>query len=322
METSPLVTSGPETWAEQFTASLHTQRDRARQFLAAQCERMEQAEALVEGELRRLREELESQRAETERLRLDRDALATRLTQMDSRFADADGNAASGGGDFHTADADLERRYELAVEDIRQLKSRNADLQQEADKARSTAAKLAQQAQQSGTLDWEAEKQRILAALETDCDEDDESQQAERLKINNVLRTTDEVVAAKDAEIQELQQQLEQSAYCAAQASNATEIEAAFNADSAIIEERERLKRLQEQWQAKLRAAEVELAVERAKIARQRAELEEQARAARNGSAVPPKASDAEGPTERPAGRRWLTRLGLTEADRTTGRQL
>ena len=74
-----------------------------------------------------------------------------------------------------------------------------------------------------------------------------------------------------------------------------------FDQDEIIREERENLKQLQQQWEEKLRKAEIDLSVERAKIARERAELEEQLREAQGG---------ADGPREDEGGNkgggRWL----------------
>ena len=58
METSPLAAPNSEAWAEQFTASLYAQRDRAREFLAALQTRLEQAEIFVQ-QLDRMEEELQ-----------------------------------------------------------------------------------------------------------------------------------------------------------------------------------------------------------------------------------------------------------------------
>ncbi len=262
METSPFAAPGPEAWAEQFIASLHAHRDRAREFLAAQQTRLKQAEVFVEQELRRLEEELRSSI------------------------------------------------------------NNNAELQQELAKTRSTAATLAQQTRQPGQLDWEAEKQRILAALEADFNDDDKARRPNRLKIGDVLRTTDEVVAAKDRDIQALKQRLEdQCRNGAAEVSDGVSVDQALNNDAKVREERERLKRLQEEWREKLRQAEVELALERAKIARQRAELEER-RMARNASPEPPGATNMDGQAEQTIHGRWLAQLGLTAADREPRRHL
>ena len=204
--------SDPEAWVEQFTASLCAERDRAGEFLAAQQNRVEQAEAFVGQQLDRLEKELKAERDAAERLRIARDAVTARLAQTEVRLAEAEKRMAESphGGDHRTAEAELRQRYELAIDELRLTRNKNAELQQQVARARSTAAKLAQQARKPGWLDWEAEKLRILAALEADDDQDDEAQQSERLGIVEVLRITDEVIAAKDGEIQRLKKCLEE----------------------------------------------------------------------------------------------------------------
>ena len=206
------------------------------------------------------------------------------------------------------------------MDELCAARNRNAELQQQLAKTRSTAAKLAQQARQPGWLDWEAEKQRIVAALEADFDGDDKARQQQRLKIEEVVRTTDKIIAAKDREIQELNERLEELSHSdAVKAPGKASGNRAPAGDSVVREERENLKQLQEQWRDKVRQAEVELALERAKIARQRAELEEQIRAA--AAATPAAATtDADRLAERSTGGRWLARLGLTNADREPAR--
>ena len=87
---------------------------------------------------------------------------------------------------------------------------------------------------------------------------------------------TDAVVAEKDRQIAELQTQL-------AAANNGSvgdaERDRKFNdlidADEVIAEHRKRVRELEREMQEKLRAAELEMSVERAKMARQKAELDE-----------------------------------------------
>ena len=205
---------------------------------------MEQAEAFVEQQLERLEEELQAERDEAERLRVARDAVTARLAQTESRLAEAEKRMAESphGGDHRAADEELQQRYETALDELRLARNKNAELQQQVARARSTAAKLAQQARKPGWLDWEAEKLRILAALEADDDQDDEAQQTERLGIVEVLRITDEVIAAKDREIQQLKKRLEeQSRDGAASAPDAASIDQVLNNDAVVREERERL---------------------------------------------------------------------------------
>ena len=322
MEPSSLPTTGSEAWAQQFSAALRAQRDRTHEFLAAQHSRLEQAEVFVEQELQRLEEELGAQREEASRLRVERDAIAALLAQAESRLAEAEQGAveAPDGGDHGAADEGLRQRYQSAMDELCSARNRNAELQQQLAKTRSTAAKLAQQSRQPGWLDWEAEKQRIVAALEADFDGDDKAQRQQRLKIEEVVRTTDKIIAAKDREIQELNERLEELSHNETVTSpGRASSDRTLNGDTVVREERENLKQLQEQWRDKVRQAEVDLALERAKVARQRAELEEQIRAA--AAATPAAATaDADRLAERSTGGRWLARLGLTDADREPSR--
>jgi hypothetical protein len=217
--------------------------------------------------------------------------------------------------------ARLTQAAALVEQELQRLEEKNAQLQQELAKSRSTTTDLARQPRQPGRLDWEAEKRRILAALEEEGDGDDQAQREERLKLAEVVQTTGEVIAAKDRTIGELSTRLEeQSGHAAEMARAALPVEQTMTKDAALREERERLKLLQGQWQEKIRQAEVELALERAKIARQRADLEGHAPTAADGASEPPRASDTDQPAEPTTRRRWMARLGLTDADREPAR--
>jgi len=163
MDPLPLPTSESENWAEQFAASLHVQRDRAREFLDAHQARLKRAEDAIERHLQRPEEEPA--------------ALAGGLAE----YCNGEG---------------YRRRYEMALDDLRDLKAKHAELQQQLDQAQSNTANLADgEPNRNETLDWEAEKRRILDTLETDFDQSDHQQQVERLKIEDVLKTTEKVIA-------------------------------------------------------------------------------------------------------------------------------
>ena len=220
------------------------------------------------------------------------------------------------------ADAeDYRRRYEMSLDDIRSLKEAQAELQRQLSCAEADAARhVGEKPLPLGTLDWEAEKRRILAVLETDLDVNDPAQQAERLKIEDVLNTTEKALAEKDREIEELRRRLAaQGGSARIEAEQSAARDQAIDADAVVREERQRLAQLQEQWREKLRQTEVEMSLERAKLARRHAELEERAR---NLPAAAPAAANLPDQPEQPASGRWLARLGLTEADRERRRRL
>jgi len=293
METSRLSAPGSDAWAEQIVAALHAERDSVREFLAAQQTRLDRAEVNLEELIARFGETVEGAAAE------------------------GTDHAADGAGDLS-----YQRRYEMALDDLHELKAGNSLLQEQLSKARSTASTLAKQNRtQSISLDWETEKLRILAALESDLDENDSEQRAERLKIEDVLRTTENVIAEKDKELLELKRRLEESAASVGrEAEAATAADRAIQSDAAVQKERERLRQLEEQMQNRLCQAEIEVSLERAKLARERAELEERLRTmgldASKSTAGPNAAPTAEQPTRS----RWMSRLGLTDADRERGR--
>jgi hypothetical protein len=163
-------------------------------------------------------------------------------------------------------------------------------------------------------FDWESEKRRIIAALEADFDPRDPAVRAERLTIENVLRSTETALDDKDREIEYWKNRCEESGSDAGANRNPPENAQLLDADAIVQQERERLRQLQDRLQEKLRLAEIELSMERAKLARKQAELGGQTPPAENASAANPSPpSDRKQPSARG---RWLARLGLTEADR------
>lgn len=290
LDTSPLPSANSESWAEGFAASLHAQREGVRRFLASHQAKFDRAEAALEKEIERLE-----------------------AASVENQTPSADGDLAS--------DHDYQRRYEMALDDLHELKEKNAELLRQLAKSPATETATPSAGRAPGMyLDWETEKQRILAILEADLDSNDPTQSAERLRIEDVLRTTERVLAGKDREIADLKRHLEElsrdieSGVSAASASNS-----AIDSDAVVQEERERLRQLQTQWQEKLSRAEVEISMERARLARQRTELEEQKRLVENNAGQASNA--AGGHAEAPARGRWLSRLGLTDADRERSRR-
>lgn len=289
MDTSSAETiHEPEAWIERIAASLRAEREGIHKFLAVQEQRLDKAEAALQESLEHLEE-----------------AVSQPVGSYDS-----------------DTDEDFKRRYELALDDLRELKASNGLLQEQLAKARTAASALAKQArEQDEHLDWETEKRRILAALEADTDSHEPSRRAERLKIEDVVKTTDIAMAEKKEEIRELRRQIDElQATQSDSAGKTAMITNAIDADTAVQEERKRLHQLQQEMQAKMVQAEIELSLERAKMARERVELEERLRSAENivsqATALASAADDARSPKGR-----WLSRLGLTDADRERGKR-
>jgi hypothetical protein len=278
---------------------MHLQHGRVREFLAVQRDRWQEAEARLLAQIERLT-------AETQSLR-------ERCTQLQSDLAARPAEGAPGGNE--EAIEDLHRRYEMALEDLRELKARNAGLQEQLAQAPASRP-AAGGAVRSDVLDWEVEKRRILDVLEADADRHDPRVADERLRIENVIRKTDQLLAEKDREIEELQNILkQQSGSLGTMAVGAAAVGELLNKDTIIREEREHLKRLQEEWHAKVRQAEIDVSLERAKIARQQTEIAEKLRELELRTAKPEAQTEALSPTGRPTRGRWLARLGLKDLD-------
>lgn len=136
-----------------------------------------------------------------------------------------------------------------------------------------------------------------------------ESLQRELDRRDNDLRNRDDEIA----ELKMLLQQRRESQGGGGVAFGAAAIAEIVDSDELVMQERERLQSLQDEWEEKFRRSEIEASLERAKLARERqqlanktAELEEQIehlrREARQNEEV-----------GKPTTRRWLTKLGLND---------
>ena len=322
-----LPNESEDTWADEFAQALQAHRRRMQDFLAAFRERESRIQAVVEQFLAQYANqpvaipseaatpadsaELAGLRSEREQLLEKLAETEKRLTEMTQRVESLEDQLASA-SQAATATSDSEdyrRRYEMAVQDLRELKARNQQLEQQ--------VQASQHVGPSGpTLDWEAEKRRILAALEAE-EQGEPTTEADanrRMEIEQIVRKTEQILADKDREIAELKQLLQdQSANLGSVAVGAAALGSVLDSDAIIREERENLRRLQKEWEEKLRQAEVELSLERAKLARQRAELEEKLNALANQHTPTAAAPQAPASSDKPSRGRWLSRLGLKD---------
>ena len=124
------------------------------------------------------------------------------------------------------------------------------------------------------------------------------------------------MLAEKDQECRELRQLLQQqSASLGSVAVGAAALGEALDSDAIVREERQKLKDLQEQWHEKLRQAEIDLSLERAKLAREKAQLEEKLVSIGKRAGPPEGGTGPSPPSSKPARGRWLERLGLKDAN-------
>ena len=261
-----------------------SERSRLREFLAAQERRFTRIEALLRNEVGRLDSQLNVSDEALVELRQQREQLA----QRDRTIA--------------------QRQGELVAAESR--------LKQQLVAARTSASAAGGIAAYSGPSSWESEKRRILEALESEAQGEDAIEEGARLKLEEIIQTTDRLVADKGREVAELQSLLaSQSGNLGAMAVGAAAVGQLIDQDSVVQQQRETLQRLQDQLMEKLRQAEIEISQERAQLARQSAELDEKRRVMER---LQPAANEGAAAGDSPVGAlgrgRWLARLGLKDS--------
>jgi chromosome segregation ATPase len=294
-------------------AVLETERDGLQQKFELALEDVHRYRARVaelEQELASRPEATQTDSAELVALRAERAALCERVEQLEKQPAlQIDPNT-------EQQLADLQRRFELAVEDVRELKTKNAKLESQLAAAGEAASSGLSRSKSTAdvspsAMDWESQKRRLLASLEDEGDTEDEpARQEERVRIASTIEMTDAIIAEKDKEIAELRSQLSNmSAAAPVEDAHSQQVNELLDADEVIAEHRQRIAQLERDMEATLRAAELELSLERAKIARERVELDE-LRAELNSlrQELAPNGMPAPGAPRR----RWLSKLGLS----------
>lgn len=210
---------------------------------------------------------------------------------------------------------DLKKRLEMAIEDVRDLKAKNAELEEQLDRVKSQNPRYP--STQEAHLDWQQVKQRLIASLEADLDPDDEQQRQEQLTVKETIRVTDRVVGEMKREIDELKQLLtKQSSAVADVAVGASAIANILDRDELIRQEREALSRLRKEFHDKLCKAEIEISIERAKLARQGAEIQEKLATLESERLRLEQSNSWDSQeSKKPSRGRWLARLGLKNPD-------
>jgi regulator of replication initiation timing len=161
-------------------------------------------------------------------------------------------------------------------------------------------------------LTWDQRKQALLRQLEAETHGEELCDPKKVLDIERVLEQTDSEIARRDREIADLRSLLEQQAIAQnGMAIGVAAVAEMIETDALIVAERLRMQEVQQDWEKKQRQAEIEMSLERAKLARERLELQEKTRAI---AAEQPFETDAEKKVIKERGRgRWLARLGLKD---------
>ncbi len=326
MQSASAIAAPDEADAASLSGVLESQRARIHEHLDGQRRRLGAIQKELAEQIGRLGQppagepSAELQGA-VDAARHESEELRARLSQEDAELAGLrqelealrQGQQPAGGqpGDpaLQEEHENLQRRYQMALDDLKAERAQVAQLESRLAQAGTGSSSVLA----SGGSDWESQKRRLLASLEADFDDSNEDNRRERVSIEQAIERTDAVIAAKNEELQKLQKLLEeQAANVGSMAVGAAAVAEILDKEEVIRQERHNLQALQDEWRDKLRQAEVEISVQRAKLARQQAELEERARQLEAQSREA--AIDDTNPARATRGR-WLRRLGLKSGD-------
>lgn len=204
--------------------------------------------------------------------------------------------------------------------ELAEVRQQNADLAMQLARAQmsnypTTPHHLNLSALNQESMTWEQRKKLILQQLENETEAEDHPGSPHlRVNIEDVLRTTQAEIDRRDEEIAELRSIVQQQSNTReGVAIGAAAIAQMLDSDELVKLEREKLIAIQREWESKLREAEIQMSIERAKLSRERAELEMQIRASADQANSQPLQSNAIPTADSKPVRRWLEHLGLQD---------
>ena len=217
-------------------------------------------------------------------------------------------------GSVTGTDSDLEQQLNILREQLIESRHETVEVRSQYNELSIRLAQYqAPTSHSSESFSWEERKLAWLRQLEHETQVENNVSPSGVLEIEKVIEQTDQEVLRRDKEIADLKSLLqEQSVASNGMAVGAAAIAQIIEADDLIIEERQRLKQLQEDWEQKQRQGEIEMSLERAKLARERLELQERMRSleAMHANQV----MDEKGaPSPGKSKGNWLARLGLRD---------
>lgn len=222
--------------------------------------------------------------------------LATEARQIiEARLENLQRQLASAGGESADLIADYQIRAEIAEAE---LANSREEIQKLQEKLIASAPPIA-----SG-FNWEAKKRQMMRDL--DGEGGDDSSEASGPTSEDFLAAAQSELARREAEIASLKQKLEEKA---SESSVYHKNLMAVEQDDAVRLAREEVEKLKGELQNTLRQSEVELSVQRAKMARERSELDElRMEIDRRAKDLTPQKI---GEPQKPQKRNWFSRMGL-----------
>ncbi len=202
---------------------------------------------------------------------------------------------------------------------IEQLRSQLLEARNEAIELRIHSNDLGSRLEKQGpighkseTLTWEQRKEALLQQLEAENHSDTLRDPNKAIEVEQILERTSTEIQRRDEEIADLKALIEQQSIARNGISiGVSAIAEMIESDALIVAERLRLKELRDEWEQKQRQAEIEMSMERAKLARERLEIQEKTQQYSDNNPVQTEEEKKSGKM-RTRGR-WLARLGLRD---------
>lgn len=209
-----------------------------------------------------------------------------------------------------------ESELRLQIEQLRsqllEARHETIDLRIQSNDMGSKLAKFGPVVSRSETLTWEQRKEALLQQLEAETRAETPCDPSKALEIENILLQTTREIERRDDEIAELKTIIDQQSFARDGMSiGVSAIAEMIESDGLIVAERLRLKELRDDWEQKQRQAEIEMSMERAKLARERLEIQEKTQEYAHNN--PPQTEEEKQSGKTRTRGRWLARLGLRD---------
>ncbi len=210
-------------------------------------------------------------------------------------------------------DSDLRIQIEQLRSQLLEARHEAVELRMQSNDLGSRLAKFGPlPGQKSETLSWEQRKEALLQQLEAETHAETPCDPRKVLDIERILEQTTSEIERRDQEIADLKTLIEQQSIAHDGMSiGVAAVAEMIESDALIVSERLRLKELRDDWEQKQRQAEIEMSLERAKLARERLEIQEKIQHYEENNSSQTEAENPSGKT-RTRGR-WLARLGLRD---------
>lgn len=213
---------------------------------------------------------------------------------------------------------ELRLQVEYLRSQVLQARSESSNLKMQCEElvARLASLKGPSTNERTAALSWEERKRELLQQLETESNNESGENLSIDAELQRILAEKNQELASREQEIRELrnlveQQSISQNGFAIGAAAVADIVEA----DDIIIAERMKLREMQHEWEQKQRQAEIEMSLERAKLARERLELQDKLRELqqlqKGAGTNEGNSSSDKSPTKQRGN--WFARLGLKD---------